>query len=376
MKILHTSDWHLGKIIYEKSLLEDQKFALKQILESLRKIDYDILIISGDIYDRSLPPADATSLLSWFLTEMRKFCDTPAAIIPGNHDNAIRLGYLSELMTISNIHIRTSPDDVDKPLSISDTSGNVTDFYMTPFLHPSTYNIESPSHQKNRYEIEVEEAVRRIKKKINTDHINVFIGHLYTLGGNTTDSERPFVGASGEIRSEIFEDFDYVALGHLHKPQKISKKIYYPGSLLKYSFSEANDKKQIISVTLTHEKLKIDEIPIKPLRDMVKIKADFSHLLNSTDFLKYKDCYLEIELCDAQLVHNPMNLLRSRFPNTLSIKQPKFKPVSGGFQYNINEEKRNIFQDYRLFENYLYNDEKNPEKHELFCKVYREGSGQ
>tara|TARA_Y100001937_G_scaffold128230_1_gene203218 strand:+ start:61496 stop:63172 length:1677 start_codon:yes stop_codon:yes gene_type:complete len=245
MRILHTSDWHLGKTLHEHSLLEEQQAFLDQLLEFLQREKHDALVVAGDIYDRSVPPREAILLLSKFLSDLRSLSSIPVLIIPGNHDSASRLSYLSQLIKDQDIHFLADLDQIHEPVRIGPA-----DFFGIPFLSPYDMDLEilPEEHRQRTHENALRAALARIQ--LNPSRINVLIAHLFATGGSTSDSERAFVGASGEVDVNLLKDFDYVALGHLHRPQKPAANAHYSGSPLAYSFSESSDQKCFLSVTL------------------------------------------------------------------------------------------------------------------------------
>ncbi|MCP4130283.1 MAG: exonuclease SbcCD subunit D [bacterium] len=382
MKILHTSDWHLGKSLHERSMVEDQQHSLEQVHEIIRNDPHDALIISGDIYDRSLPPTEAVRLLSWFLTTLREFSTIPVLIIPGNHDSAGRLSYCADLMVLSNIYFQTDPEKVDEPVTI-EACGEKADIYMIPFLDPSTYHVhrdldeekENSAEERVRltHEDSVKEAVRRIHARMNGENINILAAHLFTLGGMTSESERRFVGHAGSVAPEVLEGFDYIALGHLHKPQRVSDYIYYPGSLAKYSFSESGDTKQVLSIDIGKNALTVNPKEIHPFREMVRLKDTYMKLMHDEEYKQYKDSYIEAELLDSDLVINPISSLRERFPYVLSVRQKKPDNEMGDDILELPDEDRNLETDFVSFHKYIYDEEPGEEKMSIFIEQYNSG---
>jgi len=314
-------------MLHERSLLEDQKHVLAQIHDLLKKNLHDVLILSGDVYDRSLPSAEAVKLLSWFLTELRRFSEIPVAVIPGNHDSAMRLSYCSELMAFSGVHFQTDPMNVATPLCI-DCRGQEANIFMVPYLEPSVYDVHKDGEeirQGRSHEGAVSEALRMISEKMDNDKINIFAGHLFTRNGITSDSERVFIGTAGDVDPGLFDGFDYTALGHLHKPQQINEKTYYSGSIMKYSFSETSDEKHVLSIDLDKKSVKVEALALDPLRDMKRLKGTFNDLMNSREYNDSRDCYVEVELTDSSIVTNPISILRERFPCILTVRQAMSK---------------------------------------------------
>lgn len=314
MKILHSADWHLGKILHDHSLLEHQEAILNQILELGGDGSYDALIIAGDIYDRSIPPGEAMNLMSRFLRDYRRRCSTPVLIIPGNHDSRSRLAYLAELLEDKDIHIRSSEEQVDEPVTI----GNGR-FWLIPFLDPDI--SRNGDDGLNPHERPLHRAVERIYEVMDSSNINIAVAHCFTSGGESSDSERSFVGGSGEVSAGLFQKFDYTALGHLHRHQNPGKTIAYSGSPLKYSFSESDDMKCVLSVEVDTQGVRITPLPLTPPRDLHRLSGSLKQLLEDPEYATRENDYVEIELDYIPPGLNPLEHLRQRFPYLLSIRK-------------------------------------------------------
>jgi len=243
MKFIHTSDWHIGRQFHNISLLDDQRHVLNQLLEHIETEAVDAVIIAGDIYDRSVPPAAAVELLDEVLNKICVELGIQVILIPGNHDSAERLRFASRQLKQSGLHIMADLDRITEPVVVSGVAAKVH-FYGIPYNDPETI--------RNCYEVEVknhDEAHAFLIEQINAvkskDHINVLLSHCFIDGAEESDSERPLsIGGADRVSYAPFIDFDYVALGHLHSPQyKGQEHIRYSGSILKYSFSEQHQKK-------------------------------------------------------------------------------------------------------------------------------------
>ncbi len=372
MKLLHTSDWHLGRVLHEVSLLEDQRHVLLQILDILKREPHDALIIAGDIYDRSLPSADAVSLLSWFLTALQDEAGIPVIMIPGNHDSSRRLSYCGEILSSAGIYISGDIQLVDKPVYITVGKEKAAVFSI-PFLEQgSFYEEEKPI---TSHETAMLEAMKKIEKIDTGEAIRIGVAHCFAANGSISDSERKFVGGSVSVSPELFSSFDYTALGHLHRPQQSADNVYYSGSILKYSFSEYRDIKQVLSIDVSNSSCSITPISLSPRHDMVRIRGSFTGLLNNEEFAVHRDCYVEAELTDSLLVSNAISVLRKRFPFILSVKQqgPSEQSAREGY-IDISNAKRDITDDFEIFHRYLYGEEPGKEKFDLFKKLIIEGN--
>lgn len=347
MKILHTSDWHLGKTVHEYSLIPEQKKMIHEFLSIQKQKKYDAWIIAGDVFDRSVPAVDAVALWEYFLIEFSKN-NIPLFVISGNHDSAERLGFGRKFFASKNIYFGTDPLDY-QPIKHQDVW-----FYFMPYLHPGTTSDSSKGGQLS----EVNHWLAQVDLRGKT---NILIAHLFTLGGQSSESEREFLGGASFIPAHLFNSFDYVALGHLHKPQKVSEKIYYSGSPMPYSFSETKDNKRYLEIDT--DSFDVKSIPLKFTRWSRK-KATFKNLIEEESPLE-KDHFLEISLEDANVVSNPFALLKQKYPKLLSIKQNYQTHVS---QPKAFTESKGVKTDALEFYQYLYG-EKCSEELEKFLQA-------
>jgi len=317
MKILHTADWHIGKIVNEFSMLEEQEYYLEQLVEKAKSLEVDVLIMAGDLYDRSIPPKEAVTLANKILLRFIQELSIPVLIIAGNHDGNERLEFGSELLANSQLYIEGMPKKEVKKLTIKGVN-----FYLFPYA--DYVNIR---HLLNRNDIHNNEdalkaQVDQVMESFDPGEINVMIMHGYLINQTpesveSSDSERPLsIGTAEYVDVNIVKDFDYVALGHLHKAQKVkSEKVRYSGSPLKYSKSEVNHKKQSLIVNLTKESLDIEPIIIKPKHDMRILRGKFEELMRQET-----DDYIFFELEDEHFVMDAMNRLRKKYPNAMALE--------------------------------------------------------
>ncbi|MCA9766796.1 MAG: exonuclease SbcCD subunit D [Carnobacterium sp.] len=316
MRILHTADWHIGKIVNEVSMLEDQAFFLEQLIEKLKSLDVDVLIMAGDLYDRALPPKEAVTLVNTVLTRLIKEINIPVLIIAGNHDSNERVEYGASLFESSNLYIEGTVKEETRKVRIQDTN-----FYLLPFAdHAYIRELLKDDSIKN-LEDATRAQINKIKETMNKEETNIIIAHGFVINISedsfeTTDSERPLsIGTAEYVNVEMFEDFDYVALGHLHKPQKVKHdRIRYSGSILKYSKSETKQKKQVSLVTVEKGSVEIEPIYLNPLHDMRVVKGSFEDLMTQKS-----DDYVFFELLDETFIMDAMNQLRRRFPNAMGL---------------------------------------------------------
>ena len=282
MKFFHLSDLHIGKHLFYYSLLEDQKYVFHQILEAAKEEQPDAVLLCGDIYDKTIPSAEAVSLFDWFLTELKE--TLPKAlllIIAGNHDSGERLEFARELLGKEGVFIAGLPpreaDEKIRKVTMTDSAGEVC-FYLLPFT--------KPSHLRKKYEEEkidsYEDAVKKLleEEEIDTTKRNVLLSHQFYLSGGseplTCDSEIRMAGGIDEIDTRLLEDFDYVALGHIHRAQRIGKRqCYYSGTPLKYSVSEASHEKsfQIVELGEKGQEPVVRKKQLKPLRELCVLRG-------------------------------------------------------------------------------------------------------
>ncbi len=338
MKLIHLSDLHLGKRVNNFPMLEDQKYILQQILDIITQQQPDAVLIAGDIYDRSVPAADAVTAFDNFLVEISK-TGCPVFIISGNHDSAERLAFACRLMQASKIYISPVYHGEIQPITLTDSYGTV-DFYLLPFIKPAHARQCFPDEQIETYTDAVACAIRHMP--VRPDRRNVLITHQFVTGAVTCDSEELSIGGSDHVDSSVFDGFDYVALGHLHGPQKVGKDhIRYSGTPLKYSFSEAHHRKSVTIVELNEKSnLVIHTIPLTPLHDMVEWEGsydDFRHMR----FPFPQDAYLHVILTDEGAdIPNAACSLREKYPNLMHLDYKKHQIASALPQQGISLEKQ------------------------------------
>ena len=321
MKLFHLSDLHIGKRVNEFSMIEDQKYILTQILYAADQEKPDGILISGDVYDRTIPTAEAVQVFDAFLTRLSEQ-KIPVFIISGNHDSAERLAFGSSLMGKSGIYFSKVYDGTVEKIPMQDAHGTVW-IYLLPFLRPSTIRHALPERAE-----EVQSAADAVRialeqTKIDEKERNVLLAHQFVTGAKRCDAEELQVGDVDQIPAELFASFDYVALGHIHSPQKVGREtVRYCGAPLKYSFSEADQEKSITVVELK-EKGCVDlrTIPLKPLHDLRKIRGT-SQEVTAKSFYENRDCedYLQVTLTDEEDVPDGMAKLRTIYPNLMRLE--------------------------------------------------------
>lgn len=319
MRFVHIGDIHLGKWLYQQSLLEIQADLLDQVCNYLVTNDIDVLIMAGDIYDRSIPSNEAVDVLNDFLTKVILKYHKKVLMIAGNHDSASRLQFASGLLKQEGLYIEAYPQKELKPVVIDGVN-----FYLLPFFKPSYIRYLFKDEKITTYQ----DAFSCYLKNQNIDYskTNVLVTHQFIAGNQDnirSDSEAILnVGGTEIIDVNLVKQFDYVALGHLHAPQKISKEsIRYSGSLMAYSFDEVKQSKSIVDVEIDNKTVSYQLIDLKPKQNLIKISGYFDDLMADTYPGNNVD-FIAVELQDKSLVPNAIDYLRSKFLNVLQITYP------------------------------------------------------
>ena len=326
MRFLQTGDWHLGKVMHEKSLLEDQEYFLNQIFDRLGKVKYNALLVPGDVYDRPVPSGEAVSLLSKFIGKVhQKFPDLEIFILSGNHDSAERLSFLKDVLNEMHIHICTDTQNITDPVVLKEGNEKAC-IYQLPFLYDGSFRDDEENSirgQEALYSFAAEKILLNHKKEFS-DYYSVLCAHLFTIQSQVSDSERSFIGTADQVSAALFEEFSYTAVGHLHSFQPCGKRgnIYYSGSPLAYSFDDDPEKFFLdVEITGSPEKpeVKLEKIPVKPLHKVVRLKGKFSDFFGKK--IENEDDFVEILLEDEVLPDGAATLLRETFPNLLSVRK-------------------------------------------------------
>lgn len=329
MRFLHLSDLHLGKRVNEFSMLEDQAYILKEILNIIDEQKVEAVLIAGDVYDKVIPSAEAVRLLDDFLTRLAAR-ELPVFLISGNHDSAERVAFGSRLMSSRQIYLSPVFESNVEPITISDRYGEIN-IYMLPFVKPSLVKRVYPEEEIITYQDAVNAAVQHMQ--IDTDKRNILLAHQFVTGAARCDSEEMSVGGLDDVDAAIFDGFDYVALGHLHGPQKIGKEtVRYSGTPLKYSFSEANHKKAAVIVDMEEKgTVNIQQIPLVPKHDMREIRGTYMEV-TALDFYKdmKTDDYLHITLTDEEDIPDAIGKLRTIYPNIMKLSYDNLRTRAAG----------------------------------------------
>lgn len=354
MKFFHLADLHLGKSVYEHSLLPDQRHFLDQVTAAVRAESPAAVIIAGDVFDRAVPPPEAVRLFGDFLAEL-KACDSALviAVIPGNHDSAARLSFASGILGLSGVHIRADAKDAVIPITVQH-GGEQARLWLLPFLSPgalpsemlATENrlsgpLESSSAEPGLLRSQADlfsAAISMIHAAMAACPVDpglsasrkgsadILVCHAFATGGSTGESERVFLGSAELVDPVLFDTFDYVALGHLHRCQAAGATGMYAGSPIAYAFSEGELDRGFLVVEVHPGSCSSRLRTLEPLRRMVRLSGSYDQVLQDPRWREYEGDYIEAILDDADAVLNPMGPLRERFPYLLSLKQAAFEP--------------------------------------------------
>ncbi|WP_033543857.1 exonuclease SbcCD subunit D [Planococcus sp. CAU13] len=333
MKIFHTADWHLGKLIQGIYMTEEQRFALQQFIDAIKEEKPDAVIIAGDLYDRAVPPTDAVNLLDELLAEIVLELKTPVLAVAGNHDSPGRLNFGSRLMKDKGIHIAGHVQRNHQPVVLNDAHGEVH-FHLVPYTDPSMvrYLFDDPAIRTHNDALQAITA--NIKAMWNPEARHVFVGHAFlTSHGeqeeNTSDSERPLaIGGAEHVSAAHLEGFHYSALGHLHKAHFVrNETIRYAGSPLKYSISEEHHQKGFLVIEMDADGgVEIEKRSLHPRRNMRRVEGTIDEILRH----EISEDFVFVTLLDESPVLFPMEKVRSVYPNAMHVERKNFIREAAG----------------------------------------------
>ena len=340
MKIIHTSDWHIGKIVNEYSMIDDQKYILNKLIELIDEENADVLMIAGDVYDRSIPPVEAVELLNETLSSLVIDRNVYVLVISGNHDSGERLSFGSKILEKQGLYIAGSDEELYRKVVLCENNKNIN-FYLVPYKDPALTKKLLDNKEIRSHNDAMIAVIDKIKEDLNENEVNILIGHGYVTMKReeaidvsdhkyeaaeleTSESERPLsIGGTDLIDGNIFKDFDYVALGHLHGRQKIGRET------MKYSFSEVKQKKSVAVLDLKDKDINIELRELNPFRDLRIIKGNIEDLIcEGRDVEEGKEDYIQAILTDDGELMNPMEKLKAVYPNTMLITRERKRNVS------------------------------------------------
>ncbi|GGX96686.1 exonuclease SbcCD subunit D [Streptomyces hiroshimensis] len=352
MRILHTSDWHLGRSFHRVNLLDAQRAFIGHLVRTVRDERIDVVLVAGDVYDRAVPPLGAVAL---FDDALHRLADlgVPTVMISGNHDSSRRLGVGAGLLDRAGIHLRTDPAGCATPVVLTDAHGDVA-FYGLPYLEPALVREQLGAERAGHTAV-LEAAMDRVRADLAARPAgtrSVVLAHAFVTGGTTSDSERDItVGGVAQVPAAVFDGVDYAALGHLHGCQTITERVRYSGSPLAYSFSEAGHRKSMWLIDLdaggavTAERL---DCPVP--RPLARIRGRLDDLLQDPRLARHEDAWVEATLTDPHRPDEPMARLAARFPHVLSLvldpERPPRDPLASYAHRLRDRSDREIAEDF------------------------------
>lgn len=319
MKFAHIADLHIGKRVHDFSMLEDQRYILEEMLRIFDEEKVDGVLIAGDVYDKTMPSAEAVQVFDDFITKLAKM-EMPIYMISGNHDSAERLAFGAQLFENDGVYISPVYEGEVKKVEVEDVYGTVN-IWLLPFLKPATVRHALQREDINTYEEGVVAALQGCE--IDTEQRNILVAHQFVTGADRSDSEETSVGGLDNVSAEVFEDFDYVALGHIHRAQKMGREtLRYSGTPLKYSFSEADHKKSVTILELLEKgRVEIHVVPLVPRRDMRKMRGTYMEVTAKDAYTEEnKMDYLQITLTDEEDVPGALQKLRTVYSNLMRLE--------------------------------------------------------
>lgn len=355
MKFIHLSDLHIGKRVNEFPMYEDQEYILTEIIKIIDNEKPDAVLIAGDIYDKSIPPSDAVTMFDAFLVLLSKR-NLKVFVISGNHDSPERLSFCSRLIEKSGVYFSPVYNGHIAPVKLEDEYGEVN-IYMLPFVKPANVRRFFDDREILSYTDAMEVAISEMN--VNLESRNVLVTHQFVTGADRTESEEISVGGTDNVDVSVFDDFDYVALGHIHRPQNcLSKRVRYCGTPLKYSFSEANDKKSVTIVELKEKgSLEIRTADLVPKHEMREIKGKYEEITAKSFYenTTYQTDYMHITLTDEEDIPYGVGKLRTIYHNLMKLDYDNMRTRSNsqitGAQ-NIEEKSPlELFEDFYEMQN-------------------------
>ncbi|TQN41493.1 exodeoxyribonuclease I subunit D [Blastococcus colisei] len=335
MRLLHTSDWHIGRSLHGTDLLAEQEAVLGSLAEVVSAEQVDVVVVAGDVYDRAVPSADATGVLD---RVVGRFLSAGAAVVmtPGNHDSARRLGTFSGLLRAAGLHVRAAARALDEPVLLSDEHGDVA-VYGLPYLEPEVARHELGLPDARSHEAVLAAAMDRVRADLflRPGARSVVLAHAFVGGGVASDSERDIcVGGVDLVPSAVFDGPDYVALGHLHRPQVLSPRMRYSGSPLAYSFGEAGQDKLAWLVELDADGLAgVRAVPLAAPRQLSVLTGDLADLLADPAHTPAEAHFVSARLTDAARPVDPMRRLQARFPHCVHLEWTGAGATADGRSY-------------------------------------------
>ena len=351
MRFLHTADWHLGKLLHGEHLTPDQRGLLRQLCEIVDEESPDVVLMAGDVYDRSVPPSDAVELLDDVLSELVLELDTPVVAIAGNHDSPDRLEFGSRILKRQGLHVFSKPTAEPRAVTLEDEHGPVRITGLPYAEPPQARYVFEDSEIKTHDEVLAAQA-EAARSALPEDERAIAVAHVFAQGGALADSERPLaVGGAETVHASRFDGFDYVALGHLHRRQSVEDgRLEYAGSLMKYSFDETGHAKSVNLVEMDGEgHCTVEQIPLEPERDLRRIEGTLSEIQSGPAPDENRQDYIWATLQDEGPVVDAMSRIRETYPNALHVEHPTRADVSslGGLASDLqSQSEEEVFEEF------------------------------
>jgi exonuclease SbcD len=339
MRLIHTADWHLGRLFYNVHLTADQEHVLLQLVDLVAEVEPAAVIVAGDLYDRAVPPTDAVGLLDHVLAEIVVGRHVPVVAIAGNHDSAKRVGFASALLRERGLHMAGELPQAASPIVLSDEHGPLH-VHTLPYADAAEARFAYGDDTIHDQEAVAAAGVARARAATPPGERSVAVAHAFVAGSVESESERPLsVGGATQVPATVFDGFDYVALGHLHRPQRCgADAVRYAGSLLKYSFAEHDQRKSVSVVDIGapgsaggeagaagRARVTLETVELAPLRDVRRLQGTLEELIAQGRDDPRRDDYVQASLLDGGALLDPIGRLREAYPNALSIERPLYE---------------------------------------------------
>jgi len=374
VRFIHTADWHIGRQLHGASLIDDQAWWLERFVELVSAEKPDAVVIAGDVYDRAVPPADAVALLDDTITRIVRDLGVPVLMVAGNHDSPERVGFGARVFDEAGLHVAGAVTARVRSAVLGE-GADATRFWLLPYADPIETRGALERTDIHDHEAAVAACVAAIRDAGAGEPRQVLVTHHFVAGGVTSDSERGLtVGGTGAVGASVFEGFDFVALGHLHRRQTIDGRIHYPGSALKYAFDESGTTKAVSCVELGEGAPSIRSVELGARRDVRRVEGLFHDVLTAAPFDDARDDYVEVILEDKAMPPDALGRLREFYPNLLRLsrRQDAFAPGTDDEQGSPPIEKLTDEDLYELFFKTVTNEDLAPEQrsalHELLIE--------
>ena len=371
MRLIHTADWHLGRILHGVHLTEDQAHVLDQFVTLVQDSQVDAVLIAGDVYDRAVPPPEAVALLDESLARLVRGLQVPVLIIAGNHDSPTRLAFASRLLEGQGLHVVGTLPSTPRCIVIRDQHGPVY-FYALPYAEPAVVRASLENPALHDHATSMQALLTQVRAAHPDGARAVLMTHAFVLGGAESESERPLsVGGAGTVPATCFAGFHYVALGHLHRPQTVGEApIHYAGSLLRYSFAEANHTKSVSLVDIdAHGRCTVERIPLTPPREVRCLTGTLAEILAGPQAGESRDDYLMVTLLDREPILDAMGKLRTVYPNVLHLIRPQFAPTGEGHGQRGDHRRLSDVELFNAFFEQMTGEALNPAQAEAYTAI-------